>query len=135
MKVKPSTLAVALLLCVGFLTSRCSGSTATDAAVEAPTQSVQSTPTPSDTSSDAATETTPSESTPPDAIATGNVPDVVDYDEYEATAILEDAGFVVEVDYVDSSYDDDGYVLDQDPMGGSDADPGSTITIEVGAAE
>jgi serine/threonine-protein kinase len=135
MKIKPGSLALALLLCVGFLMSRCSGSTATDGAIETPTQSAQSTPTPSDSASDTSTETAPTESTPPDAIATGNVPDVVDLDEYLATAILEDAGFVVEIDYVDSDYEDDGIVLDQDPMGGDNADDGSTITLEVGAAE
>ncbi|MEY4323371.1 MAG: hypothetical protein RL410_1152, partial [Actinomycetota bacterium] len=43
--------------------------------------------------------------------------------------------FVVEIDYVDSDYEDDGIVLDQDPMGGDNADDGSTITLEVGAAE
>ena len=123
---KALALASALAFCLVLASCAVSSS---PAATEFPTYSDEPTP------SESVTDTASADPSNTETFVAGNVPDVVDYEEEEATAILEDAGFVVEVDYVDSDYEDDGYVLDQDPMGGSDADPGSTITLEVGSAE
>jgi eukaryotic-like serine/threonine-protein kinase len=61
------------------------------------------------------------------------VPDVTSQDQDTARATLEGSGFKVRVqteDTTDASLD--GVVLTQDPGGGTDADPGSTVTITVG---
>jgi eukaryotic-like serine/threonine-protein kinase len=64
---------------------------------------------------------------------TTGVPDVTSQDEQAATEALQNAGF--EVNVVDEPTDDvnqDGLVLSQDPEGGAQARPGSTVTIVVG---
>jgi eukaryotic-like serine/threonine-protein kinase len=61
------------------------------------------------------------------------VPDVVDEDVATARALIRDAGLrpaTVFEDVTDPSQD--GIVLDQDPGGGSEASPGSVVTILVG---
>ncbi len=61
------------------------------------------------------------------------VPDVTSQDQDSARATLEGSGFKVRVqteDTTDASLD--GVVLTQDPGGGTNADPGSTVTITVG---
>jgi serine/threonine-protein kinase len=61
------------------------------------------------------------------------VPDVTSQDEESAKAQLQDAGFKAHSERTDT--DDpclDGFVIDQDPAGGSDAEPGSQVTIFVG---
>lgn len=61
------------------------------------------------------------------------VPNVSDLKTSDARAQLKDAGFEVEIKYVDtSSQDENGIVQTQDPEGGATADVGSTVTIEVG---
>jgi beta-lactam-binding protein with PASTA domain len=65
--------------------------------------------------------------------ATVSVPDVTSQDEESAKAQLQDAGFKAHSERTDT--DDpclDGFVIDQDPGGGSDAEPGSQVTIFVG---
>ena len=65
--------------------------------------------------------------------ATVSVPDVTSQDEESARGQLEDAGFKAHPQHVDT--DDpclDGFVVDQDPAGGSDVEPGSEVTIFVG---
>ena len=59
------------------------------------------------------------------------VPNVRGQTEEDAIAILEDAGF--EVDVVDTPSDtvDEGIVISQDPAEGSEATPGDTVTISV----
>jgi serine/threonine-protein kinase len=60
------------------------------------------------------------------------VPDVTSQDEETARATLEQSGFEVEV--VREPTDDDtadGFVLSQDPEGGTKAEAGSTVTITV----
>jgi serine/threonine-protein kinase len=60
------------------------------------------------------------------------VPDVIDQDEETAKQNLRDAGFRVRVNRVDT--DDplqDGVVVEQDPVGGSEAELGSEVTIVV----
>jgi serine/threonine protein kinase/beta-lactam-binding protein with PASTA domain len=60
------------------------------------------------------------------------VPDVVDEDENSAKEILRDAGFKVKVERTDTAdQTQDGIVVEQDPPGESQADPGSTVTIVV----
>jgi len=64
---------------------------------------------------------------------TVTVPDVTSQDEESARGQLEDAGFKAKPEQVDT--DDpclDGFVTDQDPAGGTDAEPGSQVTIFVG---
>ncbi len=64
---------------------------------------------------------------------TVTVPSVEGQDEGTATATLEEAGFVVDVrNEIRLDPNDDGIVLDQFPDPGTEADPGSTITILVG---
>jgi eukaryotic-like serine/threonine-protein kinase len=61
------------------------------------------------------------------------VPDVVGEQEEDARQILEDAGFEVRVEQVDTGDpNEDGIVVDQDPPANSGADPGSEVTIFVG---
>ena len=59
------------------------------------------------------------------------VPNVEGDDEDAARQILEDAGFQVQVEDVAGPPPADGTVVDQDPEGGTQADPGSTVTIFV----
>jgi beta-lactam-binding protein with PASTA domain len=47
-----------------------------------------------------------------------------------ARATLEDDGFTVETNEVDSDQPE-GTVVDQDPKGGSEVEPGSTVTLDV----
>jgi len=64
---------------------------------------------------------------------TSTVPDVTSQDEASATQTLERSGFTVDVqdqDVTDPSQD--GIVLEQTPVGGTEAKPGSTVTIVVG---
>jgi eukaryotic-like serine/threonine-protein kinase len=61
------------------------------------------------------------------------VPDVTSQDEGSAKSQIEDAGFKAKVEHIDT--DDpclDGFVTDQDPVGGTEAEPGSEVTIFVG---
>ena len=61
------------------------------------------------------------------------VPDVTSQDEASATQSLEQSGFVVDVQDMDTTDpSQDGIVLNQDPLGGNRAKPGSTVTIFVG---
>jgi serine/threonine-protein kinase len=64
---------------------------------------------------------------------TVTVPDVVGQSQESAEEELEDAGFQVDVVEQDTSDPtEDNVVVDQDPNGGKQADPGSTVTIFVG---
>jgi eukaryotic-like serine/threonine-protein kinase len=61
------------------------------------------------------------------------VPDVVGQSQESAEQELEQAGFEVEVVEQDTTDPtEDNIVLDQEPNGGRDAEPGSTVTITVG---
>jgi len=67
---------------------------------------------------------------------TSQIPDVESRTEADAVAQLESSGFEVQV--VEEIVTDpglDGLVLSQDPDGGADADPGSTVVIVVGRYE
>ena len=61
-----------------------------------------------------------------------DVPDVVGSGRAEAEQALKDAGFQVEVDERESSFDDQNRVMGQDPSGGTRAEVGSGVTITVG---
>ncbi|CAN5767872.1 hypothetical protein BH20ACT12_BH20ACT12_03180 [soil metagenome] len=61
-----------------------------------------------------------------------DVPDVVGSARAEAEQELKAAGFEVEVEEQDSSFDDQGLVMVQDPSGGKQAEVGSGVTITVG---
>jgi len=61
-----------------------------------------------------------------------DVPDVVGSGRAEAERRLKDAGFEVGVDKQESSFDDDGLVMGQDPPGDTRVEVGSKITITVG---
>jgi len=60
------------------------------------------------------------------------VPKVVGSGRAEAGRELKDAGFEVEVDKQESSFDDEGLVMGQDPPGDTRVEVGSKITITVG---
>ena len=61
------------------------------------------------------------------------VPDVEGFDVATARATLRNAGFTVVVVTADTDvFEEDGIVLAQNPAGGVDADPKSTVTITVG---
>jgi beta-lactam-binding protein with PASTA domain/predicted Ser/Thr protein kinase len=64
---------------------------------------------------------------------TESVPDVTSQDEAQASVLLDEAGFAVEVQ--DQETDDeslDGLVISQDPPGGTELEQGETVTIVVG---
>ncbi len=63
-----------------------------------------------------------------------DLPDVEGEARDEATQILEEAGFEVQEETDESSAENEGYVIGQDPRGGGDATAavGSTVTITVG---
>jgi beta-lactam-binding protein with PASTA domain/predicted Ser/Thr protein kinase len=64
---------------------------------------------------------------------TSTIPDVTSQDEDSARQTLERSGFTVDVqDEVVTDPSQDGIVLTQDPPGGTEAKPGSTVTITVG---
>ena len=64
---------------------------------------------------------------------TATVPDVTNEDEQTAKGLLQKAGFKAEIVRQDVTDDGlDGQVLDQDPPAGTQAPPGSRITIYVG---
>jgi eukaryotic-like serine/threonine-protein kinase len=64
---------------------------------------------------------------------TSTVPDVTSQDEESATQTLERSGFAVDVqDQETTDPTQDGIVLSQDPAGGEELKPGSTVTIVVG---
>jgi serine/threonine-protein kinase len=64
---------------------------------------------------------------------TSAIPDVTSQDEATAQATLEDSGFRVVVQDEDTTDpNSDGLVLSQDPPGGTQAKPGTTVTIIVG---
>lgn len=70
-------------------------------------------------------------------LATATVPDVVGLPLAEARAEISGAGFdvaVVETVPLPSGDPDDGLVVGQDPAGGADATPGTTVSVSVGAA-
>ena len=60
------------------------------------------------------------------------VPGVVDQEREAAQGALEEAGFEVTVEEEESSFDDENMVVGQDPAGGSEAEYGSEVTINVG---
>jgi serine/threonine-protein kinase len=61
------------------------------------------------------------------------VPGVIGAGEGDAIATLQGQGFAVNVeDLTANSPEEDGIVLDQDPGGGAEVGPGSTVTIYVG---
>ncbi len=61
-----------------------------------------------------------------------SVPGVIGLDEGSAAQTLSDAGFeVVTEDIPTLNPDEDGLVIDQDPLEGAEVDPGSTVTIFV----
>jgi serine/threonine-protein kinase len=62
------------------------------------------------------------------------VPDVTGKTEDEARSELEGKGFNVEVESKESTSDDEGTVLNQDPKGDSKAAKGATVTITVAKA-
>ena len=62
---------------------------------------------------------------------TGEVPDVVNLPEADATRRLEAEGFEVEVDREESASVEKGRVIRSDPEAGSNAELGSTVTIVV----
>jgi len=62
-----------------------------------------------------------------------NVPDVTGLDQSTATTNLQSAGFVVAVAQKSTTPDQVGKVLSQNPMGGTQAEKGSTVTITVGS--
>ncbi len=69
----------------------------------------------------------------PTAPADKDVPSVVGLSQANATSVLENAGFDVDIqeqEVIDPA--NDGKVLEQDPNGGEDAPEGSTVTIVVG---
>jgi serine/threonine-protein kinase len=59
------------------------------------------------------------------------VPDVVGTDEAAATTALRSAGFATKVVHKNSSERPEGTVISTDPKGGTDADKGSTVTVNV----
>ena len=63
-----------------------------------------------------------------------DLPDVEGEARDEATQTLEEAGFEVQEETDESSAENEGYVIGQDPRGGGDAtaEVGSTVTITVG---
>jgi serine/threonine-protein kinase len=62
-----------------------------------------------------------------------SVPGVIGLGEGDAVATLQNQGFVVNVqDLTANNPEEDGLVLDQDPGGGTEVAPGSTVTIYVG---
>jgi beta-lactam-binding protein with PASTA domain len=61
-----------------------------------------------------------------------DVPDVVGTGRDEAERVLKAAGFEVEVDERESSFDDQNRVMGQDPSGDKRAEVGSGVTITVG---
>ncbi len=64
---------------------------------------------------------------------TSTIPDVTSQDEASARQTLERSGFTVVVQDQDTTDpNQDGIVLDQIPAGGTEAKPGSTVTIVVG---
>ena len=58
------------------------------------------------------------------------VPGVTDQEQFEATTVLQDAGFEVATDEQESDIPE-GTVIEQDPSGGTEAEKGSTVTILV----
>jgi serine/threonine-protein kinase len=61
-----------------------------------------------------------------------DVPDVVGSGRAEAEQALKAAGFEVEVDGRESSFDNQNQVMGQDPSGGAQAEVGSGVTVTVG---
>ena len=61
-----------------------------------------------------------------------DVPDVLGAGRPQAERKLKEAGFEVEVDERESSFDDEGLIVGQDPSGGTRVEVGSEITIAVG---
>jgi serine/threonine-protein kinase len=61
-----------------------------------------------------------------------SVPGVVGSERAAAEQKLEDAGFEVEVDEQDSSFEDEGKVVSQNPEGGARPEAGTRVTITVG---
>ncbi len=62
-----------------------------------------------------------------------NVPTVVEMTSEKATQELEAAGFKVKITETNSETIEKGYVISQDPKGGTTADKGSQITLSVSA--
>jgi serine/threonine-protein kinase len=61
------------------------------------------------------------------------IPDVVGEDEQTATSELRQAGFAVQVfDEPTTDASQDGFVVDEQPAGGTEAPQGSLVTISVG---
>jgi serine/threonine-protein kinase len=70
-------------------------------------------------------------STGPEPVVPVEVPSVLGLQRDEAAKLLEDAGFVVQINGVEAADVEPGTVLDQDPGAGVKADLGSTVTITV----
>ena len=60
------------------------------------------------------------------------VPDVVGSERAAAEQELRDAGFEVQVNEQESSFDEEGMVMSQNPGGGEQIEAGSVVTITVG---
>ena len=61
------------------------------------------------------------------------VPRVVGFKQEEAATVIENAGLIAKVKYVDvTDKHEEGIVLSQVPIGDKPVDPGSTVTITVG---
>ncbi|MFD6414932.1 Stk1 family PASTA domain-containing Ser/Thr kinase [Streptomyces sp. NPDC060194] len=63
------------------------------------------------------------------------VPDVTEKSEDNATEILEDKGFDVSVDKVESDTVPEGNIISQSPKGGSKAEEGAEVSLKVSAGE
>jgi beta-lactam-binding protein with PASTA domain len=61
-----------------------------------------------------------------------DVPDVIGEGRNAAERVLRDAGFEVSTDEQNSSFEDEGRVITQDPGGGESVERGSDVTIAVG---
>ena len=59
------------------------------------------------------------------------VPNVVGYDQVEASSVLESAGFKVTVKQSYSDTVESGKVISQSPVGTTSTTPGATVTITV----
>ena len=66
-------------------------------------------------------------------VQTVQVPDVRSFGQAQAEATLRQSGFGVRVEQRESTFDQEGFVLDQSPGAGEQAEAGSAITLIVGS--
>jgi hypothetical protein len=59
------------------------------------------------------------------------VPDLTGSTETEASDILDAASLVIDIDYVDGSASRVGRVVDQDPLAGTEVEPGTTVHVSI----